>query len=216
MNPVAEPDPVAASDDSATVFVVDDDPQVRESLSLLLESVDLKVETFASAEQFLQTHGSLRSGCLVLDVRMPGMSGLQLQRELTARGCSLPTLILTAHGEIPMAVEAMKAGAVDFIEKPYSPQVLLERIQQVLNEDSRSRREHRVLISIQHRIDTLSPREREVMRFVVTGHSTKWIAETLDVSDKTVDFHRRNLLRKMQVDTVVELGRLIEFYERAM
>lgn len=196
--------------DSPTVFVVDDDPQVREAISLLLESVSLNVETFDSARAFLQAFDPKCRGCLVLDVRMPGMSGLELQRKLVSQGIRIPTLVLTAYGEVPMAVEALKAGAVDFIEKPYSPQVLLDEIQQLLAHESRTLGKYRKLTGIKERLDNLSRREQEVMQLLVEGASARTIARELEISHKTVDFHRRNLLQKMGVNTVVELGRLTE------
>ena len=196
-----------------TVFVVDDDPQLREALHVLLESVDLNVETFASAHEFQDAFDPDRVGCLVLDVRMPGISGLELQRKLVSQRIRIPTLILTAHADVPMAVEAMKAGALDFIEKPYNPQVLLDRIQHLLGEQSRIWQEDRELIGVEARLKQLSRREQEVLQLLVTGNNTKSVARKLDISKKTVDFHRRNLLKKMQVETVVELARLIERFE---
>ena len=204
-----------SADNPPTVYVVDDDPQVREAISLLLESVDLTVETFESAETFLQSFGPARPGCLVLDVRMPGMSGLELQQKLVSEGIHIPTLLLTAHAEVSMAVEVLKAGTLNFIEKPYSPQDLLDRIQKALAEDSRVRKEYLELAAIEARIAKLSEREQEVLQLLVTGRNTKSIAGKLDISEKTVDFHRRNVLEKMKVDTLVELGRRIEFLDRS-
>ena len=195
------------------VFVVDDDPQVREAIELLLDSVDLKAETFESAQAFLQSFDPTRSGCLVLDVRMPGMSGLEMQRKLIADGIDIPILLLTAHAEVPIAVETLKAGALDFIEKPYSPQALLDQIQKALAEDSRRRTKRLRLADVETRLTRLSEREQDILRMLVKGGSAKSIAEDLGISEKTVDFHRRNLLEKMQVGTVVELGRMVEFIE---
>jgi FixJ family two-component response regulator len=196
--------------DKPTVVVVDDDPQLREALEGLLKSVDLNVESFESPEAFLEACDPSNVGCLVLDVRMPGMSGLELQRKLDSQGIRIPTLMLTAHADVPMAVESLKAGALDFIEKPYNPQSLLDRIQKILAEQSRQLEATRGLAVVQARLQQLSSREQEVLRLLVTGESTKSIARKLDVSDKTVDFHRRNLLKKMNVATVVELARLVE------
>ena len=201
--------------DPPIVFVVDDDPQVREAIELLLDSVGLKVKTFQSAQAFLRSFDLAQPGCLVLDVRMPGMSGLELHRHLMLKGIHIPTLLLTAHAEVPMAVEALKAGVLDFIEKPYSPQGLLDRIQNALGEDSRIREERLKLAMIGARVERLSRREKEVMQGLVNGQNSRIIAVGLGISEKTVDFHRRNLLQKMQVDTVVELGRMIEFLERS-
>ena len=203
----------AACTDPQVVFVVDDDPQVREAIELLLDSVDLKVETFESAQAFLQSFDPAQSGCLVLDVRMPGMSGLEMQRKLISEGIHIPTLLLTAHAEVPMAVEALKAGALDFIEKPYSPQALLDQIQKALAEELRRRKKRLRLAEIEALLTRLSQREHEIMQLVVKGRNSKSIAKGLGISEKTVDFHRRNLLGKMEVGTMVELGRMIEFVE---
>ena len=201
--------------DSPTVFVVDDDPQVREALSLLLDSIGMNVETFPCAQAFLQSFDPARPGCLVLDIRMPKMSGLELQQNLVSRGIRIPILLLTAHAEVSIAVDALKSGALDFIEKPYSPQRLLDRIQNALSEDASLREEYLKLVDIKVRIEKLSEREQQVMQYLVNGKSTRFTSGKLDISEKTVDFHRRNLLEKMQVDTVVELGRLVEFVERS-
>ena len=207
-------DATTSSPDRQTVFVIDDDPQVREAIGLLVESVGLKVEAFDSAQAFLRSFDPPRPGCLVLDVRMPGISGLELHRHLVSRGIRIPTLLITAHAEILMAVEALKSGVVDFIEKPYSPQGLLDRIQKALAEDARTRQDRLRLAGIEERVAKLSRRERQVMRFLVDGRDARFISERLGISEKTVDFHRRNLLEKMQVGTVVELGRMIDFVER--
>ena len=201
--------------DPPTVFVIDDDPHVREALSLLLDSMDMNVETFPSAQAFLQSFDPARPGCLVLDIRMPGMSGLELQQDLVSRGIHIPILLLTAYAEVPIAVDALKAGALDFIEKPYSPQRLLDRIQHALAEDVRLREEYLKLADIKVRLERLSEREQQVMQHLVDGGSTRFTSGALGISEKTVDFHRRNLLEKIQVDTVVELGRLVEFVERS-
>ena len=201
--------------DPQTVFVIDDDPQVREAIGLLAESVGLKAETFDSAQAFLRSFDPPRPGCLVLDVRMPGMGGLELHRRLVSRGVRIPTLLLTAHAEVPMAVEALKSGVVDFIEKPYSPQGLLDRIQKALAEDARTRQDRLRLAGIEERVAKLSRREREVMQLLVDGRNARFISERLGISEKTVDFHRRNLLEKMQVGTVVEVGRMMDLLERS-
>ncbi len=198
------------SDQGATVFVVDDDSEFRESIQLLLESVKLPFESFSSAQEFLEAYTPDRPGCLLTDVRMPGMSGTELQKALADQGIRIPTIIITAYAEVPMAVEAMRAGAVDFVQKPYSPQQLLARIQQALDQD-RDQREHESLREQARRqIDALSPREREVMDLLLKGKNAKEIANRLDLSTKTVDFHRRNLLEKMEVENVVELSRLTQ------
>lgn len=206
---------ITATIDQQTVFVVDDDPQVREAIELLLDSVGLKVETFESAQAFLQSFDPSQMGCLVLDVRMPEMSGLELQRKLISQGIYIPTLLLTAYAEVPMAVKALKAGALDFIEKPYSPQALLDQIQKALAVGLRRQKKRSRLAEIESLITKLSEREYEVMQLLVKGLTAKSIGEKFSISEKTVDFHRRNLLEKMQVGTTVELGRMIEFIEDA-
>ena len=163
--------------DPPTVFVVDDDSQVREALSLLLDSIDLNVETFPSAQAFLRPFDPARPGCLVLDVRMKGMSGLELQRDLASRDIQIPILVLTAHAEVPMAVDALKAGALDFIEKPYSLEGLLDRIQYALAEDSRLREERLKLAGIKVRLERLSGRDNRSCNF-------SSMAETPDLSLK--------------------------------
>jgi two-component system, LuxR family, response regulator FixJ len=190
----------------STVFVVDDDPEFRESVSLLLESMKLNAEVFDSAEDFVANYDPDRGGCLVSDVRMPGMSGLELQKWMLEKQIKLPIILVTAHAEVPMAVEAMRAGAVDFIQKPYSPQQLLERVQQALRQDEQRRREERAEEATQRLLDTLTPREHEIMDLLLDGANAKEISNRLKLSTKTVDFHRRNLLEKMQVDSLVELS----------
>ena len=200
--------------DPPTVFVVDDDPQVRESLSLLMESVDLNVQTFPSAEAFLDVYDRHQCGCLVLDVRMPGMSGLELQKRLTELNVSIPILILTAYPETASAVQAMKAGALDFIEKPYRPQVLLDHVHIALEQEVRNRNEQARVEERRARFDSLTRRERQVLERLSQGMNSKQIASELAISSTTVDFHRRNLLEKMQVENFIELGRLIEAHRR--
>jgi len=193
-----------------TVFVVDDDPEFRESVQLLLASVGLRVETYASAEQFLGSQDWRRPGCVLTDVRMPGMSGLELQKRLASEGVTLPVIVITAHAEVPMAVEAMRAGAVDFVQKPHSPQQLLERIQEAIRHDAEQRERTTTRQQTQQRLAALSPREHEIMVLLLEGLNAKEIAHRLNISTKTVDFHRRNLLEKMQVETLVELSRLVQ------
>lgn len=191
--------------DEATIFVVDDDQAVRESLRWLLESVDLRVQTFDSAADFLDAYQPGSSGCLVLDVRMPGMSGLELQETLAHKHCNLPVLFITGHGDVPMAVRAMKTGAVDFIEKPFNDQTLLERIHHCLAQNSRVRKQQAAQSAWLARIATLTPREREVLAMVVGGHSNKRIAKRLAISVKTVEAHRSNVMEKMGADSLAEL-----------
>lgn len=190
-----------------TVFVVDDDPEVRRSISLLGKSVQLEVATFVSGQDFLNTYSNEQRGCLILDVRMPGMTGLELQQKLIDQDCRIPTILITAHAEVPMATQAMRAGAVDFIQKPYSPQVLLERIYEAIELDAEARRQQTERAEVHELVEILSPREREVMNLLAVGHSTKQIAKQLQISIKTVDNHRSNVLGKMKMDNTAQLAR---------
>lgn len=199
-------------DAQATVFIVDDDPAVRGSMSWLLESVDLPVEVCASAQEFLDTYNPAIPGCLVLDIRLPGMGGLELQKELAKRNIQIPIIIVTGHAEVPMAVRAMKAGAVDFIEKPFSDQVLLDCIRTALQRDSESRGDDLRREEIAARIRTLTPREFEVQEKVVEGNSNKMIAAQLGVSRKTVEAHRAGVMKKMQAQSVADLVRMVTEY----
>ena len=192
----------------ATVFVVDDDPSIRKSLRWLIESVGLKVQAFASAQEFLTEHDPDRPGCVVLDVRMQGMSGLELQERLRERGSRLPIIVMTAYGDVPMAVRAMKAGAVHFFEKPVSDQVLLEHIQQALVDDVRRREEDSQLHDVEVRYARLTRREAEVLEMVVTGLSSKEIGARLKVSFKTIEAHRAKIMRKMEANSVPHLIRM--------
>ena len=187
------------------VFVIDDDEAVLESLSLMIETVGLKVQTYSSAKEFLDDHDPAQSGCLVLDVRMPGMSGLELLSQLTNQEFSISVIIITGHGDVPMAVQALKAGAVDFIEKPFREQVLLDSIQKAIKMDAENRCKQIEQTDIKGKMENLSPRELEVMDLFVTGKSSKMIAYELGISQKTSDFHRANILKKMSVESVVKL-----------
>ncbi len=191
-----------------TVFVVDDDPAIRESLRWLIESVGLNVKMFTTAYEFLEGYDPSLPGCLVLDIRMPGMSGLDLQNELAARQFSIPVLIITGHAEVPVAVRAMKAGALDFIEKPFSDQLLLDRIRRAIEKDTESRRAHSQRAEVAARLAQLTPREREVMDLVIAGKANKVIASELGLSPKTVEVHRAHVMKKMQVDSLADLVRL--------
>jgi RNA polymerase sigma factor (sigma-70 family) len=192
----------------STVFVVDDDQAMRNSLKWLIESVGVAVESFASADDFLANYEPGRRGCIVLDVRMPGMSGLDLQEHLVQQNIRIPTVIITGHGDVPMAVRAMKAGAVDFIEKPFNDEALLDAIRRAIATEERQRNaqfEHR---EIQARIEHLTPREREVMNRVTDGSSNKEIANSLGVSAKTIEAHRARVMEKMQARSLAELVRM--------
>ena len=199
------------STDSSTksvVFIVDDDEAMRNSLRWLIESVGHTVETYASARAFLDNHYPGRSGCLLLDVRMPGMSGLELQSQLESHDIRLPVIILTGHGDVGMAVKAMKAGALDFIEKPFDDELLLAAIGKALNEDAEKREERASKAEILARMGQLTKRESQVMEMVTNGKSNKEIAADLNVSAKTVEAHRAHVMEKMQAGSLAELVRM--------
>ncbi len=195
------------------IHVVDDDPAVRRSLEWLIESVGLKAQTYASATEFLERYDPEAPGCMVLDVRMPGMSGLELQERLRESGVELPIIVVTAFGDVPMAVRAMKNGAVDFVEKPISDQILLDHIQRVVAEDVARHQQRAAQNEVRQRIGSLTRRERQVMELVVEGLSSRRIAERLGVSTKTVEAHRSKVMRKLKVRNVSELVRCV--YEAA-
>ncbi len=203
----------AMADSESTVFIVDDDPGVRSSMSFLLESVELSVHICASAQEFLEFYTPDMPGCLVLDIRLPGMSGLELQEELVNRKIEIPVIIVTGHAEVPIAVKAMKAGAIDFIEKPFSDQVLLDCIRRALLKDSEARVDRSRRDAVSHRISTLTPREAEVMHKVVSGNSNKMIAAQLGVSRKTVEAHRAGVMKKMEAQSVADLVRMVTEYQ---
>lgn len=188
-----------------TVFVVDDDAAVRDSIQELVESVGLRAEGYASALAFLDVFQPQRRGCLVLDVRMAAMSGLVLQERLSELGSRMPVIVLTSHGDVPMAVQAMKAGAVDFIQKPYREQALLDSINAALALDAAARRSSGAADDLDQRLAALTEREREVLNQILSGWTSKEIARELGVSPRTVEAHRQNLLRKLGIGTVKEL-----------
>ncbi len=191
------------------VFIVDDDVAVRDALKFLMRSVGHPVETFASALDFLDAYHDDRPGCLVLDIRMPGMSGLELQDKLVERRAIMPIIFITGHGDVPMAVEAMQAGAMDFIQKPFRDQDLLDRINQALEKDAANRQALKELNSIRERLASLTPREREVMNLVVHGKANKVIAGDLDLSQRTVEIHRARVMEKMQASSLAHLVRMV-------
>jgi FixJ family two-component response regulator len=192
------------------VFIVDDDASVRKSLERLVRSVGLRGETFASAPEFLQRAAADGPSCLVLDVRMPGVSGLALQERLAAAGHRIPIIFITGHGDITMSVRAMKAGAVDFLPKPFNDQDLLETIQEAIARDQQAREEWAVLQDIQRRVALLTLRERDVLALVAAGLLNKQIAAELGMSEKTVKVHRAQVMQKMQVASVAQLVLLAE------
>jgi len=193
----------------ATVFVVDDDQAMRNSLKWLIESVGVQVESFSSADDFLAQYHPGRAGCLVLDVRMPGMSGLDLQEYLLQKNIRIPVVIITGHGDVPMAVRAMKGGAVDFIEKPFNDEVLLDAIRRAIAFEEQQRSHHSEHLQIQERLAHLTPREHEVMVMVTEGKSNKEIANSLGVSAKTIEAHRARVMEKMQAGSLAELVRMV-------
>jgi len=195
-------------EDPATVFVVDDDEAVRASLKLLLKTLGLPAQTYASAQEFLATFDERRGGCLVLDIRMPGMSGLELQEELNTRGAMMPIIFITGHGDVPMAVEAMQRGAMDFLQKPFRDQDLLDRISEALAKDRAGRELLGNRERIRARVAALTPREREVMALVTQGKANKVIAADLDLSQRTVEIHRAHVMEKMGANSLAHLVRM--------
>ena len=192
----------------STVYIVDDDKLARESLEWLIDSVGLPVNTFESGQAFLDSYNKDLIGCLVLDVRMPDISGLDLHAKLRDKGCTLPVIIMTGHADVEMAVRAMKAGVYDFIEKPYNDSLMLERIQSAIAFDLDNRKAQERINSVKERLSTLTPREMEVLNYVLKSTANKIIAAELGISIKTVELHRSNLMTKMKASSVTELVRL--------
>lgn len=192
-----------------TVFIVDDDRGVLDSLKFLMRSVGLHAETYQSAREFLEAFDTKLPGCLVLDVRMPEMSGLELQERLSAMGSTLPIIFITAHGDIPMAVQAVKDGALDFVQKPFRDQDLIDKIQGALQQDAQIRRQVAERSEITERIDSLTPRELEVMQLVVEGKPNKVIAHSLGISQRTVEIHRSRVMEKMEAESVPHLVQMV-------
>lgn len=192
------------------VFIVDDDESVRKALSRLIKSVDLKVETFSSANDFLKRDPYDGPACLVLDIRMPGLSGLDLQAELAKSERTSSIVFITGHGNIPMSVQAIKAGAVDFLEKPFEEQALLDAVHLAIQKDRLVKEKLAELRKIQERVESLTPREREVFALVVTGMLNKQIAFEMGISEKTIKVHRARVMQKMQADSLADLVRMAE------
>jgi FixJ family two-component response regulator len=192
------------------VFVVDDDAAVRDSVSLLLETAGIPHRIFDSAEAFLRARLDSSAGCIILDVRMPGLSGPELQAELNERGVSLPIIFLTAHGDIPLTVRAIKAGAVDFLTKPVNGSVLLDRVQAALAQSVRLQEEASAQESLSRRMENLTDRERDVMALAVAGHPNKEIARLLGISHRTVEIHRARVMHKTGATNLLELARIAE------
>ena len=196
--------------DRSLVYVVDDDASVRDALDSLIRSIGLRVETFCSGREFLRRSPHQGPACLVLDVRLPDRSGLDLQRELAAGGCTLPIIFITGHGDIPMSVRAMKAGAIEFLTKPFRDQDLLDAIHQALECNRVAREMQSDIAELQLRFERLTARERQVMRLVVSGMPTKEIASVLGTSEVTTKVHRGQVMRKLKAGSLVELGRMAE------
>jgi len=191
------------------IYIVDDDAAVRTAIRLLIRSANLLVETHASADEFLAHFDADRHGCIVLDVRMPGLNGLELQDQLNARHVITPIIFITGHGDVPMAVEAMQQGAQDFLQKPFQDQELLERIHAALARDALTRQGLLQRESIRQRLNELTPREREVLKLVTDGHANKVIAGDLALSQRTVEIHRARVMEKMQARSLAHLVRMV-------
>jgi RNA polymerase sigma factor (sigma-70 family) len=196
--------------EAPVVFVVDDDPSVRSSLKFLLSTVGLEAETFNSADSFLRKKPADVPSCLVLDVRLPGLSGLDFQRELAARNIRLPIVFLTGHGDIPMSVRAIKAGAVEFLTKPFRDQDLLDAVRVALDRDRARREQEKGVTDIQRRFDSLTSREQEVISMVVTGMLNKQIADQLGTAESTVKVQRSRAMEKMKAESLIDLVRMFE------
>ena len=192
-----------------TVFIVDDDQEVREALELLMSWIGLDAETYGSAREFLDRFDPERTGCLVLDIRMKGMSGLELQQRLNEHPLHPPIVVITGHGDVPMAVRAVKGGAVDFIEKPFNDQVLLDAVHRAIEQDAEQRGRVSQLAEIRARLGRLTPREREILDLVIAGHRNKVIAIDLGISQSTVEAHRARVMEKMQARSLSDLMRMM-------
>jgi FixJ family two-component response regulator len=191
------------------VFIVDDDEAVRSSVRFLIRSVGLNAQVYASAHEFLAAYDPRHPGCLLLDVRMPGMSGLELQQELNRRGATIPVVFITGHGDVAMAVEAMQQGAFDFLQKPFRDQDLLDRVQRALARDAESRSRLAERAEILARLGTLTPRETEVLQLITRGMANKVVGAELGVSQRTVEIHRAHVMEKMNASSLAELVRMV-------
>jgi len=199
----------SVAESEPTVYVVDDDPGVLDAVQLLLRSVGLRARAFSSAGDFLEEYDPDSPGCLILDLRMPGMGGRELQKRLLEMEAELPIIFVTAHGDVPTAVEAVKDGAVDFIQKPFPDQKLLDKVNQALELDARQRKEREERRIVELRLKTLTPREREVMGLVAAGKLNKTIARQMGISQRTVEIHRSRVMEKMEASSVPDLVHMI-------
>jgi two-component system response regulator FixJ len=206
---LASPAPEWKTSTTPTVFIVDDEADIRQAVSLMVRTVGLAEEAYATAEDFLDHFDPQRAGCLVLDIRLPGMSGLELQQTLNSNVLFPPIIFLTAYGEVPLAVQAIRAGAVDLIQKPFTAQALLERVHEAIRLDLDRRRKRALADEVEERIARLTDREREIMPFLTRGDSTKHIAQHLSLSPKTIDNHKAKILEKMQVDNATQLAHFL-------
>lgn len=197
------------SEDNQTVFIIDDDQAVRDSLGLLMKSVGLESISFSCAPDFLESFDPDQAGCLVLDIRMPGMSGLELQQELSQRKATIPIIFITGHGDVPMAVQAIRDGAVDFIQKPFRDQDLIDRIHKALDVDAQTREQWSKRQVVLQNMNTLTKRERQIMEMIVEGKPNKVIAAELFLSQRTVEVHRAKAMEKMQADSLADLVRSV-------
>jgi len=200
----------AMSMDRSVVFVIDDDASVRDSVTDLVRSVGLVAESFGSTQEFLEFTGPDAAGCIVLDVRLPGTSGLEFQRALAGLGIRLPIIFISGHGDIPMSVRAMKSGAIEFLTKPLHEQQLLDAIHAGIERDRIRRQEASAIAELRKRLDSLTPREREILALVITGRPNKQIADAARLSEMTVKVHRSQIMRKMRAESVVDLARMAD------
>lgn len=194
--------------ENSIVYIVDDDQAIRHAMGLLLKSVRLEHQVFSSADEFLEQYSGNNNGCLILDIRMPGLGGLELQQKLIEMECSLPIIFITGHGDIPMAVDAMQKGAFDFVQKPFRDQELLDRITDALSAAHERQSEREQKAHVQERVNTLTKREHEVLDLVVTGKPNKIIAHELGVSQRTIEIHRARVMEKMHARSLAELVRM--------
>ncbi len=206
---------VSEAETVAKVCVVDDDAAVRDSLEWLIESVNLPVKTFSNGMEFLDSNAPFEPGCVILDIRMPGLSGIDVFEDLQERAATIPVIFLTGHGDVHLAVRAMKAGAFDFIEKPFNDQLLLDLVQKAIQRDEETAALHGELGEIKIRVENLTKRERQVLDGVVAGGSNRSIAEELNLSEKTIEFHRSKMMEKMAADSLAQLIQMVTTLDKS-